>query len=221
MSDFCLWVVNLKRWGDGARSIISPENRQIFKQIQTPLQQYLDGVVMNPQGEVAPPPPQLQEYWQKNADTIAKIRNLLRFYKLPHYSTSVAWMQDGGATSMPDSIRGLKDVQNILLLDAIAQYRQGKVDLAKDNLEAAYNLALSGANLVSPLEQVDYLDLVRQQALLMRKFEGIPVSVGQRLEKDYKLKLRQILRQLPKRVLLNGGVWMKGQELPTAKIIRY
>ena len=59
-------------------------------------------------------------------------------------------MQDGGATSMPDSIRGLKDVQNILLLDAIAQYRQGKINLVKDNLEAAYNLALSGASLVSP-----------------------------------------------------------------------
>jgi hypothetical protein len=169
-----------------AKKVISERDRDEFNQVQPELQQYLDAELTHPSADFTPPPPQLNQYWQKKAKTIAEIRSLLRYYDTPRYLGILTWMRNGEIPNIPNQISGLKDIQNLLLLDAIAQYRQGKINLAWDNLDAAYKLSLSAANRVSPREQADYLALLRQQAVFMRKFDEIPAAFVDRLApKDY------------------------------------
>jgi hypothetical protein len=165
---------------------ISVRNREHFDRIQENLQQYLTTESQKINRDFAPLPAQIQSYWFQNGSTLAQIRDLLRFYQQPIYIGSWDWVDNAqNTTVLPNEVQGLKDIHNLLLLDAIAQYRQGKTNLAFDSLDAAYQLALSTAKRVSPAEQAVYLDFVRQQALLLRKFDNLPPQFGERLVKDY------------------------------------
>lgn len=118
-----------------AKIAIDPSDRKSWEAIKPKLNKYLDAQIIKPSSEIAPPPPELQQYLKANAKTIAQIQEVVSRKGAPVRKMNLDPVLEGDFAFPLPSYLGIVQLQKVLALDILEKQRNGQTKAARSMLE--------------------------------------------------------------------------------------
>ncbi|MGD1873131.1 MAG: type IV pilin-like G/H family protein [Mastigocoleus sp.] len=174
--------LNIQSRVDSKTSISIPEAKiKESRQTTALLRDYFNQLEAKPEKINQKLPRNIRKYLAKKQSAIADLNNVLATGQISVWDIDYNIIKRGDPSEPVPGFLNYRNLQNILLVDAIEKYQKGKIQEVLQSLEASWRINQSLQKQPLLISQLVSIIGYRRQLQIMRQLDNLPAKWAQRL----------------------------------------